>query len=120
NAVLVQDGNFIKRILTNLLSNAFKFTESGEVKVKVWELDPSTIAIAVRDTGIGIAPEDHDKIFQAFRQGDQTFTRQHSGTGLGLAISESLVAMMGGKISLDSELGKGSTFTIVIPRHLDC
>lgn len=120
NAVLVQDGNFIKRILTNLLSNAFKFTESGEVKVKVWELDPSTIAIAVRDTGIGIAPEDHDKIFQAFRQGDQTFTRQHSGTGLGLAISESLVAMMGGKISLDSELGKGSTFTIEIPRHLDC
>ncbi|MEM6612917.1 MAG: ATP-binding protein, partial [Cyanobacteria bacterium P01_C01_bin.72] len=72
------------------------------------------------DTGIGIAPEDRNKIFQAFRQGDQSFTRQHSGTGLGLAISESLVTMMGGKILIDSELGKGSTFMIEIPRNYGC
>ena len=120
NAFLVQDANFIKRTLTNLLSNAFKFTESGEIKVKAWEIDPATIAIAVTDTGIGIAPEDRQKIFQAFRQGDQTFTRQHSGTGLGLAISKSLVTMMGGKIVIDSELGQGSTFVIEIPRNYYC
>ena len=68
---------------------------------------------------MGIAPEDCDKIFQAFRQADQSFTRQHSGTGLGLAITQSLVTMMGGKITLNSELGKGSTFTIEIPRKYD-
>lgn len=119
NNFLIQDENFIKRILINLLSNAIKFTESGEVKVKAWEIDAVTIAIAVTDTGIGIVPEDQDKIFQAFRQGDQTFTRDHSGTGLGLAITESLVKMMGGKISLVSELGNGSTFTVEIPRKYD-
>ena len=116
---LIQDSNFIKRTLVNLLSNAIKFTESGEVKVKAWEIEPTKIAISVSDTGMGIAPEDHDKIFQAFRQADQTFTRQHSGTGLGLAITDSLVKMMGGKISLDSELDKGATFTVEIPRRYD-
>ena len=114
---LVQDSNFIKRVLINLLSNAIKFTKSGEIKVKAWEVDQTTIAISVIDTGIGIAPEDQSKIFQAFCQGDQTFTRQHSGTGLGLAITESLVKMMGGKISVISELEKGTTFTVEIPRQ---
>lgn len=116
---LVQDTNFIKRILINLISNAIKFTESGEVKVKAWEIDQTKIAISVTDTGVGIAPEDRGKIFQAFRQADQTFTRQHSGTGLGLAITESLVKMMGGTISLQSQLGKGATFTVEIPRKYD-
>ena len=119
NGNLVQDSHFIKRILINLLSNALKFTESGEIKVKAWEIDKANIAISVTDTGIGIAPEDQAKIFQAFRQGDQTFTREHSGTGLGLAITESLVKMMGGKISVASELGKGATFTVEIPRRYD-
>ena len=116
---LIQDSNFIKRTLINLLSNAIKFTESGEVKVTAWEIDQTKVGISVSDTGIGIAPEDRDKVFQAFRQGDQTFTRQHSGTGLGLAITDSLVKMMGGKISLESELGKGATFTVEIPRRYD-
>ncbi len=116
---LIQDSNFIKRILINLLSNAIKFTESGKVTVKAGEIDGNKIAISVSDTGIGIAPEDRDKIFQAFRQADQTFTRQHSGTGLGLAITESLVKMMGGEISLDSNLGQGATFTVEIPRKYD-
>ncbi len=119
NNFLLQDSNFIKRVLTNLLSNALKFTESGGVTVRVWEINDGKIAISVADTGIGIAPEDREKIFQAFRQGDQTFTRQHSGTGLGLAITESLVKMMGGSISLDSELGQGATFTVEIPREYD-
>ena len=116
---LIQDSNSLKRTLINLLSNAIKFTESGTVTVKAEEIDENKIAISVTDTGIGIAPEDRDKIFQAFRQADQTFTRQHAGTGLGLAITQSLVKMMGGTISLESELGKGATFTVEIPRKYD-
>ncbi|MDJ0679522.1 MAG: ATP-binding protein [Xenococcaceae cyanobacterium MO_167.B52] len=116
---LIQDSNFIKRIIVNLLSNAIKFTESGLITVKAWEIDQTQIAISITDTGIGIAPEDQVKIFEAFRQVDQSFTRQHSGTGLGLAITESLVKMMGGKISLDSSLGQGTTFTVEIPRRYD-
>ncbi len=119
DSYIVQDANFIKRIIVNLVSNAIKFTDIGTVKIKVWELDPDKIAIAITDTGIGIAPEDREKIFQAFRQIDQGFTRQHSGTGLGLAITQSLVTMMGGKINLESKLNEGSTFTIEIPRKYD-
>jgi signal transduction histidine kinase len=116
---IVQDANFVKRIMINLLSNAIKFTESGQIMVQVKEIDQTKIAIAVSDTGMGVAPEDRDKIFEAFRQADQSFTRQHSGTGLGLAITNSLIKMMGGKISLDSTLGQGSTFTVEIPRKYD-
>ena len=119
NRYLFQDPNFVKRSLINLLSNAIKFTESGSVAVTAWEIDPTTIAISVSDTGIGIAEKDRGKIFQAFRQADQSFTRQHAGTGLGLAITKSLVNMMGGKITLQSKLGEGSTFTIEIPRKYD-
>ena len=116
---LVQDYSFIKRTLINLIGNAIKFTESGKVSLKIREKDDTTVAIAIADTGIGIATADREKIFQAFRQGDQSFTRQHAGTGLGLAISDSLIKMMGGKILLESKLGKGSTFTIEIPRRYD-
>ena len=116
---LIQDSNFIKRTLINLLSNAIKFTESGTVTVKAGEIDENNIAISVTDTGMGIASEDRDKIFQAFRQVDQSFTPQQAGTGLGLAITQSLVKMMGGTISLESELGRGSTFTVEIPRKYD-
>lgn len=116
---IVQDANFVKRIVINLLSNAIKFTESGQIMVQVKEIGKTKIAIAVSDTGVGVAPEDRDKIFEAFRQADQSFTRQHSGTGLGLAITNSLIKMMGGKISLDSTLGQGSTFTVEIPRKYD-
>lgn len=116
---IFQDSNFVKRILINLLSNAIKFTASGSVVVKAWDIDDFQIAIAVSDTGVGIAAEDRAKIFEAFRQADQSFTRQHSGTGLGLAITQSLVKMMQGKIGLQSELGEGSTFIIEIPRKYD-
>jgi signal transduction histidine kinase len=116
---ILQDANFVKRIVINLLSNAIKFTESGQIIVQVKEIDQTKIAIAVSDTGVGVAPEDRDKIFEAFRQADQSFTRQHSGTGLGLAITNSLIKMMGGEISLDSTLGLGSTFTVEIPRRYD-
>ena len=117
--IIFQDLNFVKRSLINLLSNAIKFTETGSVTIKSWSVDRNTVAVAVSDTGVGIAPEDRDKIFEAFRQADQSFTRQHSGTGLGLAITRSLVKMMQGKISLQSKLEEGSTFTIEIPRKYD-
>ncbi len=116
---LFQDSQFVKRILINLLSNAIKFTDSGTITVKAWEIEQNLIAIAIIDTGIGIELEDREKIFEAFRQVDQTFTRQHSGTGLGLAITRSLVKMMKGKITLDSKLGEGTTFTVKIPRRYD-
>ncbi|MGF1589831.1 MAG: ATP-binding protein [Pleurocapsa sp.] len=119
DSVLLQDLNFVKRILINLLSNAIKFTESGSIVVKAYSINKREIAIAVSDTGVGIAANDRDQIFEAFRQADQSFTRQHSGTGLGLAITQSLVKMMQGRISLESELGVGSTFTIEIPRRYD-
>lgn len=119
DASIVQDSNLVKRSLINLISNAIKFTDTGEVVVKAREVDSNHIAISIIDTGIGIAATDMDKIFQAFRQIDQSFTRQHSGTGLGLAITKSLIEMMGGKILVDSELGRGSVFTIKIPRQKD-
>ena len=119
DSFIVQDSNLIKRSLINLISNAIKFTERGKVTIKAWEIDSDTVAISVEDTGIGIASADMDKIFQAFRQVDQSFTRQHSGTGLGLAITKSLIKMMGGKITVESELNRGSIFTIEIPRKKD-
>ena len=105
----------VKQILINLLSNAIKFTESGEIWVEVKELPANRVTIIVRDTGIGIAPRDFKRIFEAFWQVDQSLTRKYPGTGLGLAIIDSLVRMMGGKIFLESKLGIGSMFKIELP-----
>ncbi|MEH2145737.1 ATP-binding response regulator [Nostoc sp.] len=118
NTLVFNDPVRIKQILINLLSNAIKFTESGEIWVEVKELPASRVTIVVRDTGIGIAPRDFKRIFEAFRQVDQTITRKYPGTGLGLAIIDSLVRMMGGKIFLDSKLGSGSMFKIELPRQI--
>ncbi|WP_107668191.1 ATP-binding protein [Cyanothece sp. BG0011] len=118
NPLIINDKNFLRRIIINLLSNAIKFTPAGSVKVKVWEIDAETIAISVEDTGVGIAEEDLETIFTPFQQVDQTLTRQHSGTGLGLAIVDSLIKMMQGEIHVSSELGKGSVFRVEIPRCL--
>lgn len=118
NPLVFNDPVRIKQILINLLSNAIKFTESGEIWVEVKELPANRVVITVRDTGIGIAPRDFKRIFEAFRQVDQTITRKHPGTGLGLAIIDSLVRMMGGKIFLDSKLGSGSMFKIELPRQI--
>ncbi|MDZ4871230.1 MAG: Sensor histidine kinase RcsC [Chroococcidiopsis cubana SAG 39.79] len=118
SSIITNDSVRLRQILLNLLSNAIKFTEVGKVEVRVWELGSDRIAIAVEDTGIGIAPEDLQLIFQPFRQGNQTLTRQHGGTGLGLAITDSLVKMMGGKISVESQLGEGTTFYVELPRQV--
>lgn len=113
------DSMRVRQVLVNLLSNAIKFTNSGKVSVELSEPKPGWVAIAVQDSGIGIAPEDLKRIFEIFRQIDQTLNRQYGGTGLGLAITRSLVEMMGGEITVESHLGEGSTFTIEIPRFVD-
>jgi signal transduction histidine kinase len=118
NPYVVNDQNCVKRILINLVSNAIKFTETGEIKVKISELTAQTIEIAVKDTGCGIPQKSLQQIFEAFRQVDQTITRRYGGTGLGLAITDSLVKMMGGKITVTSELGQGSDFRVELPRQI--
>jgi CheY-like chemotaxis protein/HPt (histidine-containing phosphotransfer) domain-containing protein len=111
---LVGDPVRLRQILTNLLGNALKFTERGEVVVRVsvaaCASDEVCLQFAVCDTGIGISPEDQGRIFAPFAQGDSSTTRIYGGTGLGLAIVSELVSMMGGRLWLESEPGRGSTF----------
>lgn len=118
NPLVFNDSVRVRQILVNLLSNAIKFTEAGGVWVEVTALANNRIAIAVRDTGIGIATKDFLHIFEAFRQVDQSITRKYPGTGLGLAIIDALVRMMDGKIVLESELGVGSMFRVELPRQI--
>lgn len=112
------DGRRLRQVLMNLVGNAIKFTEQGEIvldaAVESRSDDKAVIRIEVRDTGIGIAEEDQEHIFDAFAQADASSTRQHQGTGLGLAIVRELVHKMGGAIEVESELGKGSTFRFTI------
>jgi signal transduction histidine kinase/DNA-binding response OmpR family regulator len=112
---VVADRSKLKQIMYNLLSNATKFTpESGTVTVHA-EVSEGQVQVAVRDTGIGIRPEDKDQIFQEFRQADGSAARQYEGTGLGLALTRRFVQMHGGRIWVDSEVGHGSTFTFSLP-----
>jgi signal transduction histidine kinase len=117
NFYIISDRSCLRRILVNLISNAIKFTDCGEVSVKVKELAPERLEISIEDTGCGIAEENLQEIFEAFRQVDQSVTRKHYGTGLGLAITDSLVKMMQGKIAVESQVGKGSVFRVELPRH---
>ncbi len=110
------DGNRIRQILLNLLSNAVKFTDRGGISVTV-SGDEDRVRFAVRDTGIGVRPEDREIIFDQFRQADGTSTRQHGGSGLGLAICDKLAKLIGGEVTLVSEVGEGSTFTLDVPRR---
>jgi two-component system sensor histidine kinase/response regulator len=116
----------IRQILVNLVGNAVKFTETGEVVISVearprWDAENPKVSSAVelhftiRDTGIGISPEKQRTIFQAFTQADSSSTRRHGGTGLGLTISKRLVELMGGRIWVESEYKRGSTFGFTIP-----
>jgi signal transduction histidine kinase/FixJ family two-component response regulator/HPt (histidine-containing phosphotransfer) domain-containing protein len=104
----------LRQILTNICGNAIKFTEKGYVKLKVSRLENSLV-FEIRDTGIGIRKEEISRVFKAFEQADDLKNRGIVGTGLGLSISKSFVEMMGGNISVDSEYGQGSVFTITIP-----
>ena len=108
------DERRLAQVLLNLVGNAIKFTEAGEVAIEAIHAD-GAFSVAVRDSGPGIAAADQAKIFEEFQQVDNTSTRQKGGTGLGLAISKRIVEMHGGRILVDSELGRGSTFTITLP-----
>lgn len=123
-ATMVTDSQRVQQILKNLLSNAFKFTSKGEVSLQVFTpaaaLSPialPAIAFTVSDTGIGIAKDKQAIIFNAFQQEDGSTSRTYGGTGLGLSISRQLARTMGGEISLQSEQGSGSTFTLFLPLH---
>ncbi|MDA0674638.1 MAG: ATP-binding protein [Cyanobacteria bacterium] len=118
DALVTNDPTRLRQVLTNLISNAIKFTDIGYVAVTFTAPTPDTLLLTVTDTGIGIAPEALTSIFEAFRQVDQTQTRRHTGTGLGLAIVDSLVTLMGGTITVDSEHQQGTTFQVSIPRHV--
>jgi signal transduction histidine kinase len=113
------DRQKVKQIVLNLLSNALKFTPKGSVTIRVDRgRDHKTVAIAVADTGIGIDLADREKIFEDFRQVDSTVARPYGGTGLGLSICRRLARMLGGRIDLESELGQGSVFTLVVSTSL--
>jgi signal transduction histidine kinase/DNA-binding response OmpR family regulator/CHASE3 domain sensor protein len=114
-AVIETDGQRAQQILKNLLSNAFKFTERGQVSLGVTEHEQG-YTFCVRDSGIGIPKHQHDTIFEAFQQADGTTNRRFGGTGLGLSISRDLARMLGGDLSVESELGKGSAFTLTLPK----
>jgi len=105
----------LEQVIKNLLANALKFTEAGRVDVVIANDGSDRVAVAVRDTGIGISPEQQNLIFDAFRQADSTTSRKYGGTGLGLSISRELTRLLGGNITLSSTLGEGSTFTIHLP-----
>jgi len=104
-----------QQVAINLLDNAIKFTESGKVSLHVFTPDANYWAFSISDTGPGIAPENQSIIFQAFRQLDELATRKHSGVGLGLAIVQHLTQAMNGKVWVESEIGKGSRFTVLLP-----
>src|SRR5512135_1058528 len=121
------DQQRVEQIVKNMLSNAFKFTEQGSVRLDICRpapeadlarsgLDPlNAVALSVTDTGIGMTPAQQQIVFEAFQQADGSTSRQYGGTGLRLAISRELATKMGGQIDLASEMGKGSTFTLYLP-----
>ncbi|WP_134134713.1 response regulator [Paraburkholderia sp. BL6665CI2N2] len=111
----ITDGQRLTQILRNLLSNAVKFTERGEVALSVAPAEGGMLRIDVRDSGIGIAADKLDMIFEAFQQADGSTSRQYGGSGLGLSISREFSRLLGGRITVASEVGKGSVFTLWLP-----
>ena len=111
---ITTDQQRVEQVIKNLLSNAFKFTEKGMVQLVI-EPEGEMIAIRVRDSGIGMTPEQQQRVFEAFQQADGSTSRKYGGTGLGLTISCELSNKLGGRIGLESEFGKGSVFTLYLP-----
>jgi PAS domain S-box-containing protein len=114
--MLDTDRTKVKQVILNLLSNAVKFTNQGEIRISArHHPGDDEVEVAISDTGIGIEEKDQDKIFEDFRQADQSSTREYGGTGLGLSITTKLLKLLGGTIRLESEPGKGSTFHVRLP-----
>lgn len=109
------DPQRLEQILKNLISNAIKFTEAGKIVLSVRQKAPDKIVFSVTDTGIGIAEDQLNSIFEAFHQADSTISRRFGGTGLGLSISRQLVRLLGGTINVESQPGQGSQFSVVLP-----
>jgi CheY-like chemotaxis protein/anti-sigma regulatory factor (Ser/Thr protein kinase) len=114
NFVILTDETKLVQVITNLLNNAFKYTHEGSIHLG-YTLQKSKIEFYVTDTGIGIAPENHKVIFDRFRQADISFARNYGGTGLGLSISKSFAELLGGTIWVESAIGQGSTFHLLLP-----
>jgi signal transduction histidine kinase len=113
--VLKGDERKVKQVLLNLLSNAVKFTpEGGRIEVRASLVDGQA-QVAVADTGVGIAPEDHEAVFEEFRQVGTDYARKREGTGLGLALARKFVELHGGTLRVTSQLGEGATFTFTLP-----
>jgi len=108
------DEHRLTQVLLNLVGNAIKFTDGGEVLIKA-SASNGSFHVAVQDTGPGISEADQAKLFQEFQQADSSVTRKKGGTGLGLAISKRIIEMHGGRIWLDSVVGQGSTFSFTVP-----
>ncbi len=115
--MIFTDRQRLEQVIKNLLSNAVKFTEKGAVSLTVANQPGEGIAFIVRDSGIGISEDQQESIFEAFRQADGTTNRRYGGTGLGLSISRNLAMLLGGSISVTSEPGQGSVFTLVLPQQ---
>jgi PAS domain S-box-containing protein len=118
-AELLGDPTRINQMVTNLTSNSIKFTRHGEVNIRFYLHDTDTWALEVTDTGPGIPKEAHESIFEPFRQADSSIPRIFGGTGLGLSIVKHLTNLMGGKITVQSEVGSGSKFTVILPIHTE-
>ena len=120
-ATCVSDPTRLRQILANLVSNAVKFTERGSVSLHAFvthrEANKVRLRFEVRDTGIGMSPEQQGKLFLAFQQADVSTTRTHGGTGLGLAIVKHVLQRHGASLDITSELGKGSTFSVTFPAN---
>ncbi|MFM0642843.1 response regulator [Paraburkholderia bryophila] len=113
--VVITDNQRVEQILRNLLANAMKFTEAGEVRLTVERVDAETLRFDIHDSGIGIAADKLDLIFEAFQQADGTTSRRFGGSGLGLSISREFSRLLGGRISVASEQGVGSVFSLTLP-----
>jgi signal transduction histidine kinase len=115
---LFTDDRKLSQILRNFISNAVKFTPHGEVRVSAAEEDEDMIRFSVADTGVGIAAEHIPSLFNDFSQVDAPIQKRLRGTGLGLALSKQLATLLGGHVEVQSELGKGSVFSVVVPVQL--
>ena len=115
---LYTDDRKLSQILRNFISNALKFTTQGEVRVSAYRQDDHTVRFSVLDTGIGIEPKYHAAVFDDFSQVDSPVQKRLRGTGLGLSLSKHLAGVLGGRLELESALGQGSTFSVILPLHV--